>query len=42
MKSERCGDRKADRVDLLSHRKDFGFYSEMRNQRSGVTWTFAF
>lgn len=29
-------------VDPVSHRKDFGSYSEMRSQRSGLTWTFMF
>lgn len=42
MRSERCGDRKADHADLVSHREDFGFYSEMRSQRSGMTCTFMF
>lgn len=42
MRSERCGDREADHVDLVSHRKNFGFYSEVRSQRSGMTWTFMF
>lgn len=29
-------------VDLLSLRKDFGFYSEKRSQRSSMTWAFMF
>lgn len=28
MRSEGCGDRKADPVDLVSHGKDFGLYSD--------------
>lgn len=39
MRSERYGSRKAGQVDLVSHRKDFSFYYEMRSQRSGMTWT---
>lgn len=40
MRPERCGGSKADSVDPASHGKDFG--SEMRSQRSGMTWTFMF
>lgn len=39
MRSERCGGRKAAHADLVRHRKDFGFSSEMRSQRSGVAQT---
>ena len=42
MSSERRGGGKTGHVDLVSLRKDFGFYSERRSQRSGMTWAFMF
>lgn len=37
MRSERCGDRQAHHIGLVNPRKDFGFHSEMRSQRSVMT-----
>lgn len=42
MRSERREDRKADHVDLICHRQDFGFYLEMRSQKNSMAWTSLF
>lgn len=42
MRSEKREDRKADHVDLICHRQDFGFYLEMRSQKNSMAWTSLF